>query len=471
MAEENTGAEQWQQGAAGLVGTLALGPLGAPLGGLIMNNPVADGVKNMVSGVQADWEERDGLGKAEMVADTAMDAGGFIPVVGTFVDLAHAGKQLILGDFQGAALYAVAAIPVAGDIVAAGKVGVKGLKAASKGAEVASKSEHAITTAAKGAEKGAEAVADGAKLTEKGAEAAGKAEKGTFLDAAKGKFGELHKAVREEQAGWSKGARFFTTAPHENLARKIFGDFHTVKGTAKVLGTAGGLFAGTNVAFSTIASGVTKAFAAESDQSQFSDEGMQAYIERYKQTYKEQTGEEPTEIKMPDGSTYDTTTGNMYAEDGSLIESEQDGAQNDSAENTSSTSDTSSTSGNEVEGQNSLTAEGIGTDIAKQFGLDVTQPPVSSIVGVVNELGQWLSQAMKSVTSALGLDGAGNNTASNDLESILNSQYGDGSSYNETDVENAEVDDVTKISQEQRVHADTSTLDTSMTDSYDQQYY
>jgi hypothetical protein len=79
----------------------------------------------------------------EDIGHGALAAAGFIPVVGAAADLANAGWYLAEGDKVNAALSAVAAIPGAGDAVAAtaiaGKVALKGAKAL----EVATKVEKA----------------------------------------------------------------------------------------------------------------------------------------------------------------------------------------------------------------------------------------------------------------------------------------------------------------------------------------
>jgi hypothetical protein len=73
------------------------------------------------------WKHKSAIGHG------ALDAAGFIPVVGGVADLANAGWYLAEGDKTNAALSAAAAVPGVGDAVAAaaiaGKVAVKGAKA------------------------------------------------------------------------------------------------------------------------------------------------------------------------------------------------------------------------------------------------------------------------------------------------------------------------------------------------------
>ncbi len=62
---------------------------------------------------------------AETIGHGALDAAGFIPVVGGVADLANAGWYLAEGDKTNAALSAAAAVPFAGDAVAATAIGAK----------------------------------------------------------------------------------------------------------------------------------------------------------------------------------------------------------------------------------------------------------------------------------------------------------------------------------------------------------
>ncbi|WP_179059269.1 hypothetical protein [Pseudomonas taiwanensis] len=64
---------------------------------------------------------------------TGLDVVGLIPGVGEFADLANAGVSLARGDYAGAALSLASAIPFAGWLGTAGKVGRRGAKAAAEG--------------------------------------------------------------------------------------------------------------------------------------------------------------------------------------------------------------------------------------------------------------------------------------------------------------------------------------------------
>ncbi len=86
----------------------------------------------------------------------ALDVAGFIPVIGTFADIANAGISLARGDYMGAAMNIVGAVPVVGD---AAKTAYKAGKAAKVG-------DAAITTA-----KAADKVVDASKAV-KGMKAA-----------------------------------------------------------------------------------------------------------------------------------------------------------------------------------------------------------------------------------------------------------------------------------------------------------
>ncbi|WP_053486142.1 DUF6531 domain-containing protein [Lysinibacillus sp. FJAT-14745] len=77
---------------------------------------------------------------------TALDIAGFIPVIGTFADIANAGISLARGDYMGAAMNIVGAVPVIGD---AAKVAYKANKA-SKIVKAADKVMDASKAVAKG---------------------------------------------------------------------------------------------------------------------------------------------------------------------------------------------------------------------------------------------------------------------------------------------------------------------------------
>ncbi|MEC1180000.1 RHS repeat-associated core domain-containing protein [Metasolibacillus meyeri] len=86
----------------------------------------------------------------------ALDVAGFIPGIGTIADIANAGISLARGDYMGAAMNLVAAVPIVGDAAKAGYKAGKAAKAASA----------AGTTA-----KGVDAAADASKAV-KGMKAA-----------------------------------------------------------------------------------------------------------------------------------------------------------------------------------------------------------------------------------------------------------------------------------------------------------
>ncbi|HCE7029497.1 TPA: polymorphic toxin type 15 domain-containing protein [Pseudomonas aeruginosa] len=68
-----------------------------------------------------------------------LDVVGLIPVVGEIADLANAGISLARGDYAGAALSLLSAIPFAGWLGTAGKVGRHGAKAAAEASAKAAK--------------------------------------------------------------------------------------------------------------------------------------------------------------------------------------------------------------------------------------------------------------------------------------------------------------------------------------------
>ncbi len=101
-----------------------------------------------------------------------LDVVGLIPVVGEIADLANAGISLARGDYAGAALSLLSAIPFAGWLGTAGKVGRRGAKAAAEASTKATK-EAAERAAKEAAEKAArekatkEAAEDGGKVLQR----------------------------------------------------------------------------------------------------------------------------------------------------------------------------------------------------------------------------------------------------------------------------------------------------------------
>ena len=69
----------------------------------------------------------------------ALDFAGMIPGIGTFFDIGNAVISLARGDFVGAGMSLLAAIPVVGDACTAAKMGVKAYKAAQKTQKVLTK--------------------------------------------------------------------------------------------------------------------------------------------------------------------------------------------------------------------------------------------------------------------------------------------------------------------------------------------
>jgi RHS repeat-associated protein len=82
---------------------------------------------------QEDSDDGGGLGG---FVHGALDAAGFAPGVGAVADVANAGLYAAEGKKSEAAFSLAAAVPVAGDIAAGGKLAYKGAKAVSKGDKV-----------------------------------------------------------------------------------------------------------------------------------------------------------------------------------------------------------------------------------------------------------------------------------------------------------------------------------------------
>ncbi|EOG5637488.1 GH-E family nuclease [Pseudomonas aeruginosa] len=89
---------------------------------------------------------------------TTLDVAGLIPGVGEIADLANAGISLARGDYAGAALSLVSAIPFAGWFGTAGKAARRGAKAAEEASTKAAK-EAADQTAKEAADKAAKEAA------------------------------------------------------------------------------------------------------------------------------------------------------------------------------------------------------------------------------------------------------------------------------------------------------------------------
>ncbi|MBQ9690703.1 MAG: hypothetical protein IJV62_01125 [Eggerthellaceae bacterium] len=75
----------------------------------------------------------DADGWQSETVDLVLDVAGFIPVIGSAVDLGHGVAKLFQGKPAEAAMYGLSAVPVVGDAAALTKVTSKGAKLASKG--------------------------------------------------------------------------------------------------------------------------------------------------------------------------------------------------------------------------------------------------------------------------------------------------------------------------------------------------
>ncbi|MGE7912651.1 DUF6531 domain-containing protein [Lysinibacillus xylanilyticus] len=75
---------------------------------------------------------------------TALDIAGFIPVIGTFADIANAGISLARGDYMGAAMNIVGAVPIVGDAAKTAYKAGKAAKAADKAITAAKAADKAV---------------------------------------------------------------------------------------------------------------------------------------------------------------------------------------------------------------------------------------------------------------------------------------------------------------------------------------
>ena len=96
--------------------------------------------------------DTEGLNKDSVLdgVQLALDAAGMVPVLGAIPDLINASISVLRGDWVGAGLSIVAAVPGVGDVVGGAKIAYKGAKIAGK---VSTKSAKAANAAAKSPSK------------------------------------------------------------------------------------------------------------------------------------------------------------------------------------------------------------------------------------------------------------------------------------------------------------------------------
>ncbi len=82
--------------------------------------------------------ETEGLNKDSVLdgVQLALDAAGMVPVLGAIPDLINASISVLRGDWVGAGLSIVAAVPGVGDVVGGAKIAYKGAKIASKSTKI-----------------------------------------------------------------------------------------------------------------------------------------------------------------------------------------------------------------------------------------------------------------------------------------------------------------------------------------------
>lgn len=161
---------------------------------------------------ETDQPKKNGL-DVDSVLDgiqLALDAAGFVPGFGAIPDLTNAAISALRGDWAGAGMSVLAAVPGIGDAAAAAKIAGKGVKAA-KAASAAGKAGKAakdakaagkVAEASKQAGKAGATAAVAAKGAEKTGAGAAKATKGGNV-ADMGKYREAKEARKSEtQAHW-----------------------------------------------------------------------------------------------------------------------------------------------------------------------------------------------------------------------------------------------------------------------------
>lgn len=82
--------------------------------------------------------DTEGLNKDSVLdgVQLALDAAGMVPVLGAIPDLINASISVLRGDWVGAGLSIVAAVPGVGDVVGGAKIAYKGAKIASRSAKI-----------------------------------------------------------------------------------------------------------------------------------------------------------------------------------------------------------------------------------------------------------------------------------------------------------------------------------------------
>ncbi len=82
--------------------------------------------------------DTEGLNKDSVLdgVQLALDAAGMVPILGAIPDLINASISVLRGDWVGAGLSIVAAVPGVGDVVGGAKIAYKGAKIASKSTKI-----------------------------------------------------------------------------------------------------------------------------------------------------------------------------------------------------------------------------------------------------------------------------------------------------------------------------------------------
>lgn len=93
------------------------------------------------------FTDPDGLWGWSAIVHTALDVAGMVPVIGEAADLTNAAIYAVEGDWTNAALAAASAIPVAGNAVAAIKMGRNAKKALNAAEAIAEKADDAVDVA------------------------------------------------------------------------------------------------------------------------------------------------------------------------------------------------------------------------------------------------------------------------------------------------------------------------------------
>ena len=153
--------------------------------------------------------DREGLTQQSVLdgVQMALDVAGMAPGVGAVPDLLNAAISVVRGDWVGAGLSIVAAVPGVGDVIG-------GAKIAYKGAKIASKSANAAAIASKKSFRSGGSVTSSNKTTEVGSTI--NRESSHFVDNERQRLREIRAKRAGVKLGERHGGVLYDTIPEES---------------------------------------------------------------------------------------------------------------------------------------------------------------------------------------------------------------------------------------------------------------